>query len=107
MNCRRVPSGCCPRASGRPAAAPRADAERIGAGLRAEGILFVRSFPDGLADSQQSFSVAPGVQGWLGLHPGRWSIDFQHHLMIMAMAFTDTARHPLYGELLISVGYRF
>lgn len=80
---------------------------RIGAGLRAEGILFVRTFPDGIAESQQSFSVAPGVQGWLGLHPGRWSIDFQHHLMIMAMAFTDTAKHPLYGELLISVGYRF
>lgn len=80
---------------------------RIGVGARAEGVIFARTFPDGTAKSQSSFGLAPGVQGWLGLHPGRWSFDFQHHLMIMAMAFTDANRHPLFGELLITVGYRF
>ena len=80
---------------------------RVGVGGRAEMIGFTRSFTDGVTASQTSFSLAPGLQGWFGLHHGRFSIEFQHDLQLMAIAFTEDRRHPLYGNFVLASGVRF
>lgn len=80
---------------------------RAGFGGRAELVGFARSFVDGVAPTQRSFSLAPGVQGWIGVHHGRFSIELQHDLMLMALAFTEDRRHPLYSNFLLTSGVRF
>ena len=80
---------------------------RAGTGGRAQVIGFTRTFPDGESDAQSSLTIAPGIQGWVGLHIGRFAIDLEHNLMFMALGFSEENRHPAYNELFISSGYRF
>lgn len=80
---------------------------RAGTGGRAQVVGFTRTFPDGQSDAQGSITIAPGIQGWVGLHVGRFAIDIEHHLMFMALGFSEEDRHPSYSEFFISSGYRF
>jgi len=80
---------------------------RAGVGGRAQVVGFTRSFVNGDSDPQSSLSLAPGVQGWVGLHPGRAVFELQHNTQIMATSFTDDAQHPIYMEFFLTGGYRF
>ncbi|MEZ4319528.1 MAG: caspase family protein [Myxococcota bacterium] len=80
---------------------------RFGMGGRAQIIGFTRTFVDGTAEPQGSISLAPGIQGWAGIHPGRAVFELQHNTHIMATSFTDETPHPVYMELFFTGGYRF
>jgi hypothetical protein len=80
---------------------------RAGFGGRAELVGFTRTFTDGATDPQSSLTLAPGVQGWVGLHHGRFSLELQHDVMLMALAFTEDRRHPIYSNFLLASGVRF
>lgn len=80
---------------------------RVGMGGRAQIIGFGRSFVDGTAESQGSISLAPGIQGWAGIHPGHAVFEVQHNTQFMATTFTPEVGHPIYMEFFLSGGYRF
>ncbi|MCA9569817.1 MAG: caspase family protein [Myxococcales bacterium] len=80
---------------------------RAGVGGRAELIGFGRTFVDGDIPTQRSFSISPGVRGWLGLHHQRLSVELVNDLGLMATGFTRDGKRPVYSTFLFSVGYRF
>ncbi|MCB9679545.1 MAG: caspase family protein [Alphaproteobacteria bacterium] len=80
---------------------------QFGMGGRAQVIGFTRHFVNGTVEPQSSLSLAPGIQGWAGIHPGRAVVELQHHTHIMATSFTDDRPHPAYMELYLTAGYRF
>lgn len=80
---------------------------RAGIGGRAELITFYRSFPDGEEEDQASLTAAPGALVWLGLHHGRFSLDLQLDLMLMATNFDELDGIASYRELFLATGFRF
>jgi hypothetical protein len=78
---------------------------RAGAGGRVEVVHFTRDFDDDV-DSQNSTSVAPGINGWVGLHYGRVNLDIAWNLMLLPVRW-DGNHVPLYSEPLLTFGYRF
>ncbi len=80
---------------------------QFGMGGRAQVIGFSRSFVDGIAEPQGSISLAPGIQGWAAIQPGRAIIELRHNTQIMATGFTEDNRHPLFMEFFLVGGYRF
>ena len=80
---------------------------RVGFGGRAELLSLSRTFVHDEAPTQTSFSIAPGIQGWIGLHPGRFQFEFHNNLQLMAIGFSSENKHPLYAEFFLSFGYRF
>ena len=80
---------------------------RGGIGGKAELIGIRRTFPNGELSPQASISVAGGLASFLGLYHGRFSFELQFNLLIMATSFDDLPHRPLYGEPLLSFGYRF
>ncbi len=80
---------------------------RAGVGGRASWIGFGRTFVSVDLPPQRSFTVSPGIRGWLGLHHQRLSIELVNDLGLLAAGFTAEGLRPVYSSFLFSLGYRF
>lgn len=87
--------------------ATRPGVVRAGIGGRAEIVWFRRSFPDGELPTQDLARPSVGAQAWAGVHYGRVHADLTWNLEVLAATLDDRANLPVYGEILISMGYRF
>jgi len=79
---------------------------RAGGGGRVELVHFARDFQDVSLDRQSATSVAPGLAGWVGIHYGRFNVDYTQSLLILPVRWDDNPA-PLFSELALTVGYRF
>ncbi len=79
---------------------------RAGAGGRVELVHLGRSFPGEDTPPQGTTRVAPGLNGWIGLHPGRVHVDLGVSAMLLPVQWDG---HPMPGllEIHLSFGYRF
>jgi len=46
------------------------------------------------------------LAGWVGIHYGRFNIDYTQSLLILPVRWDDNPA-PLFSELALTVGYRF
>jgi len=79
---------------------------RGGIGGRVELVHFTRTFQTESLPPQGSTSVAPGLNAWFGLHYGRVDVDLTWNLLLLPVRW-DGHPMPVYGEPLLSLGYRF
>ncbi len=80
---------------------------QAGGGLHLEGVWIRRRFPTAGVDDQSLFTVSPGVQGWVGLHPGQFEAELSlrvHYLPYVVDGRDDSMG---FSELLLGIGYRF
>jgi hypothetical protein len=80
---------------------------QAGAGVQAEAIYFRRSFLDEPLPPQASFSVAPGLTTWAGVHHGRFVADLQLGTAWMPQRWDDLPEVGRYGEATLAFGWRF
>ena len=80
---------------------------RAGFAGRFEVIWFGRRFLEDPIPRQDTVTVAPGINIWTGFHYGRLQIDLTTNLLILPLTFDDVPDVPVFGEVLLSVGYRF
>ncbi len=80
---------------------------QAGGGLHLQGFWLRRRFPDGGVEDQELFSVAPGIVGWLGLHPGQFEIDVQLRVHYLPYVVDGRDNGMGFSELLLGLGYRF
>jgi len=80
---------------------------QAGGGLHMEGFWLRRRFPDQGVPEQSLFSVAPGVAGWLGVHPGQFEADLQLRFHYLPYIVDGHDLGMGFTELLLGLGYRF
>jgi hypothetical protein len=79
---------------------------RAGIGGRGGMLVVSRSFPSGEIGTQTSVGASFGANIWTGFHVGRFSLDLQLNLMVMAARW-DEETNPPFAEALLASGYRF
>ncbi len=80
---------------------------QAGGGLHLEGIWMRRRFPDGGVPEQSLFTVSPGAQGWVGLHPGDFEIELSLRIHYLPYVVDGRDDSMGFSELLLGLGYRF
>lgn len=80
---------------------------QAGGGLHLEAFWLRRRFPDAGVDDQELFTVAPGLAGWLGLHPGQFEIDVQLRVHYLPYVVDGRDDGMGFSELVLGLGYRF
>lgn len=80
---------------------------RIGGGLHLEGIWLSRAFPGQGVESQELFTVAPGLMAWAGWYPKRVELELalRSHYLPYVVDGRDTGMG--FSELVLAFGYRF
>lgn len=80
---------------------------QAGGGLHLQAFWLRRRFPDeGVAD-QEIFSVAPGLSGWLGVHPGQFEAELQLRVHYLPFVVDGRDNGMGFSELVLGLGYRF
>jgi hypothetical protein len=80
---------------------------QAGGGLHLEAFWLRRRFPDAGVDDQELFSIAPGIAGWVGLHPGQFHVDLQLRVHYLPYVVDGRDLGMGFSELMLGVGYRF
>lgn len=78
-----------------------------GGGLHLQGFWLRRRFPEAGVADQELFSVAPGVQGFAGVYPGKFEIELQLRIHYLPYVVDGRDDGMGFSELLLGVGYRF
>lgn len=50
--------------------------------------------------------MAPGLAGWVGLHPGQWQIDLQLRVHYLPYVVDGRDLGMGFSELMLGLGYR-
>lgn len=79
---------------------------QAGGGVHLEAFWLRRRFPDAGVPDQELFSVAPGLAGWVGLHPGQWQIDLQLRVHYLPYVVDGRDLGMGFSELMLGLGYR-
>lgn len=79
---------------------------QAGGGVHLEAFWLRRRFPDAGVDDQELFSVAPGLAGWVGLHPGKWQIELQFRVHYLPYVVDGRDLGMGFSELMLGLGYR-
>ncbi len=80
---------------------------QAGGGLHLEAFWLRRRFPDAGVSDQELFTVAPGLAGWVGLHPGQFEIDLQLRVHYLPYVVDGRDDGMGFSELALAFGYRF
>ena len=80
---------------------------QVGGGIGLSGVYMHRSFPDASLESQQLLSLATGLDGWVGYHPGRFQIELELRLYSVPQQLDDMPGWLRFNELHLTFGYRF
>jgi hypothetical protein len=80
---------------------------QAGGGLHLQGFWLRRRFPEDGVESQEIYSVAPGVQGYAGLYPGKFEIELQLRIHYLPYVVDGRDDGMGFSELLLGFGYRF
>jgi hypothetical protein len=80
---------------------------QIGGGIGLSGLYMMRSFPATNAETQRMLTVATGLCGWAGWHPGRFQIEAELRLYGAPQHLDDREDWLRFNELHLVFGYRF
>lgn len=80
---------------------------RAGAGVRLAAVYLQRSFPGEDLPAQHLFTIAPGLDLWVGLEPGRVSLELELRSHYLPYILEGHDRGVSFTEGLLAVGWRF
>ncbi len=81
---------------------------QAGVGIRLDMLYIGRSFTADLSlPDQQLTALSPGVEHWVGWHPGKLEFDLAWRVQAVPITFEDRDRGFFMHQVLIAGGYRF
>ena len=80
---------------------------RVGGGLQLEGIYLSRAFPDASLDTQELFTVAPGVCAFFGWYPHRFELEVGLRTYYLPYVVDGREQGMAFNEGYLALGYRF
>ncbi len=80
---------------------------QVGGGIRMAGVYTTRAFPGQDIPTQALLSVAPGLEAWVGLHPGNLAFEFDLRSHYLPYLVDDRDVGFGFSEGLLTFGYRF
>ncbi len=80
---------------------------QAGAGLGLGVAYFRRDFPNGVLEAQDLLTVAPGLAGFAGWHPGRLQFGLEIRLAWLPVRLDDREQGLGFSDAFLTLGYRF
>ncbi|MFH1464921.1 MAG: caspase family protein [Pseudomonadota bacterium] len=80
---------------------------QVGGGIGLSGLYLVRAFPQTNAETQRMLTIATGLCGWAGWHPGRFQVEAELRLYGAPQHLDEREDWLRFNELHLIFGYRF
>lgn len=80
---------------------------RVGVGARGGVAGVTRTFPDWALERQGSVALTFGWRAFVGLHPGRFSVDLAFSQHTLVTKWDDNPGWPMFSDLSLVTGWRF